>query len=235
DGHLIESPEQVDDKPVLMSHREVELLLHNFGYGLRVALVSADYTAASRPHGVEWDAVEIPSMFLRMFCTSRRALSMMSGHYATGEPLPDDLYDKLVASRKFMAATTKLDQLRKSALDLELYHRYDPTSTESIFDIQHRVSKGFAVLPPVAEDTQLCNVPHIFSDLYAWSEVYAADAFAAFAAVEATDVDEWRALGRSFRDNVFSKLGIVHPMDAFKQFRGRQPSTDALLERIGLS
>ncbi|ETV95087.1 hypothetical protein H310_11370, partial [Aphanomyces invadans] len=104
------------------------------------------------------------------------------------------------------------------------------------------LSTRFAVLPPVAEDTQLCNVPHIFSDLYvagyysyAWSEVYAADAFASFAAVEATYVDVWRALGRSFRDNVFSKLGIVHPMDAFKQFRGRQPSTDALLERIGLS
>ncbi|RHY28763.1 hypothetical protein DYB32_005726 [Aphanomyces invadans] len=165
----------------------------------------------------------------------------MSGHYATGEPLPDDLYDKIVASRKFMAATTKLALLRTSALDLELYHRYDPTSTESIFDIQHRVSKGFEVLPPVVEDTRLCNLPHIFSGeyvagyySYVWSEVFAADAFAAFAAVEATDVDGWKSLGRSFRDNVFSNLGIVHPIEAFKRFRGRQPSTDALLERYGL-
>ncbi|ETV86285.1 hypothetical protein, variant [Aphanomyces astaci] len=226
--------------PTLLSFSNVTLLFHCLGYGLRIALTSAEHTAASRPHGVEWDAVEVPSQLMANFCYHRPTIQMVSGHVVTGEPLPDSIFDKLVASRRFVAAVKMLPQLQKASLDLSLHHSFDSTaSSESMFALSFTLAKQFDVLPSLESDKSLCSLSHIFSGLYAagyysytWSEVMSSDAYGRFK--EANDEDEWKAVGRDCRDTLFALLGKAHPLDAFKSFRRRPPNADALLKDYGL-
>ncbi|RHZ32930.1 hypothetical protein DYB26_013520 [Aphanomyces astaci] len=165
---------------------------------------------------------------------------MVSGHVVTGELLPDSIFDKLVASRRFVAAVKTLPQLQKASLDLSLHHSFDSTaSSDSMFALSFTLAKQFDVLPSLESDKSLCSLSHIFSGLYAagyysytWSEVMSSDAYGRF--TEAKDEDEWKAVGRDCRDTLFALLGKAHPLDAFKRFRRRPPNTDALLKDYGL-
>jgi oligopeptidase A len=231
----------VGDKPSLMTFDEVETLFHEFGHGLQHMLTRVDYAGASGINNVEWDAVELPSQFMENWCYDRTTLFGMAKHYKTGETLPEHYYQKLLAARTYMSGTTLLRQLHFSVVDLELHHRYQPGGTETVRDVRHRLAKTTMVLTPIPEDAFLCSFGHIFAGGYAagyysykWAEVLSADAFSAFEEVGLENDSAIAKIGRNFRETVLALGGSLHPMEVFRKFRGREPSTEALLRHSGL-
>ena len=232
----------VGDRPSCMTFDEVHTLFHEFGHGLQHMLTTVERPLAAGIRNVEWDAVELPSQFMENWCYHRETLLGLSRHVDTGAPLPDELFEKLAAARTFRAGSDMLRQIYFACLDLELHHRWTPAGAESVFDVQHRVAARTTVLPPLPEDRFLCGFSHIFAGGYAagyysykWAEVLSADAFSAF---EEAGLDDPRAVataGRRFRDTVLALGGSRHPMEVFKAFRGREPSTAALLRQAGLA
>jgi oligopeptidase A len=232
----------VDGKPSLMSFTEVKTLFHEFGHGLHHMLTQVDYGMAAGIRNVEWDAVELPSQFMENWCYHRDTLMGMSGHVDTGEPLPEELYQRLLAARHYRSGSAMLRQLYFGFIDMELHARYDPSGAETVFDVQRRMATKTTPLMPLLEDRFLCSFGHIFAGGYAagyysykWAEVLSADAFAAF---EESGLDDEQALvetGRRYRDTVLALGGSRHPMEVFKAFRGREPSTEALLRHAGLA
>ncbi|MEM9806741.1 MAG: M3 family metallopeptidase [Cyanobacteria bacterium P01_D01_bin.56] len=232
----------VDGKPSLMTFREVETLFHEFGHGLQHMLTQVDYPGAAGINNVEWDAVELPSQFMENWCYDRSTLFKMARHYETGEPLPEPDYQKLLAARNFMTGNAILRQVNFGWLDIELHSRYQPDGSESIWDVRDRLAQKTTVLPPLTEDAFLCSFGHIFAGGYAagyysyfWAEVLSADAFAAFEEVGIDNEAAVQETGQRFRDTVLALGGSQHPMDVFQSFRGRKPSTDALLRHRGLT
>ena len=242
-AHLVcNSTPPVGDAPSLMTFREVETLFHEFGHGLQHMLTTVDEADAAGINGVEWDAVELPSQFMENWCYHRPTIRGLSGHYQTGEPLPDELFDKLTAARNFRAASMMLRQLHFGMTDVYLHHQFDPSSNESPFDVQRRMAEKTAVLPPLPEDRMLCAFSHIFSGGYAagyysykWAEVLSADAFGAFEEAGLDNEAAVQATGRRFRDTVLSLGGSRHPLEVFRAFRGRDPDPQALLRQCGLA
>ncbi len=231
----------VDGKPSLMTFYEVETLFHEFGHGLHHMLTKVDYAGAAGINNVEWDAVELPSQFMENWCYERLTLFGMAKHYETGEALPEHYYQKLLAARNYMSGTAMLRQLHFSSVDLELHHRYRSNGDETPADVRHRIAKTTTVLPPLPEDSMLCAFGHIFEGGYAagyysykWAEVLSADAFAAFEEAGLENEEAIKATGRRYRDTVLALGGGKHPMQVFKTFRGREPSTIALLRHNGL-
>ncbi|KAF0685944.1 Aste57867_22225 [Aphanomyces stellatus] len=229
----------------LMAFSDVEHLFHSFGYGLKAALVASDYTAASNWNGLEWDAMEIVSQFMENFIYHRPTVQLISSHVVTGASLPDALFHKCVAARTFMSANKLLRQLYLAHIDLSLHHDVDLTSNDAqhhaaaVFGVQARLAAEYCVLPPLPDDRYLCTFTHLFGGSYAasyysyqWSGVLSADAFGAFE--EASSISEWEAMGRKFRDTMLALMGPQHPMDVFAKFRGRPPTSDALLQLCGL-
>ena len=241
-AHLIcNGTPPVDGKPSLMTFREVETLFHEFGHGLQHMLTTVDYPDAAGISGVEWDAVELPSQFMENWCYHKPTLIGMTAHYETGEPLPDDLFEKIVAARTFRAGSAMMRQLLFGMTDIELHSTFDPDGDETVFDVQNRISEKTSPMPSLPENRFLCSFEHIFAGGYAagyysykWAEVLSADAFGAF---EDSGLDNESAIaetGRRFRDTVLSLGGSQHPMEIFREFRGREPDTSALLRHNGL-
>ncbi|MBU7584574.1 MAG: M3 family metallopeptidase [Nostoc sp. TH1S01] len=231
----------VDGKPSLMTFGEVETLFHEFGHGLHHMLTKVDYTSAAGINNVEWDAVELPSQFMENWCYERPTLFGMAKHYETGEPLPEHYYQKLLAARNYMSGSATLRQIHFSIVDIELHDRYRPGGDETPAQVRHRIAKTTTVLPPLSEDSFLCAFGHIFEGGYAagyysykWAEVLSADAFAAFEEAGLENEEAIQATGKLYRDTVLALGGSKHPMEIFKAFRGREPSTDALLRHNGL-
>lgn len=231
----------VDDKPSLMTFREVETLFHEFGHGLQHMLTTVDDTGAAGIRNIEWDAVELPSQFMENWCYHRPTLLSLGKHYQTGEPLPEHYYQKLLAARTFMSGTATLRQLLYAWVDLELHARYQPGGPETPHQVRDRIAQRTSVLPPLPEDRFLCSFGHIFAGGYAagyysykWAEVLSADAFAAFEEVGLEDEQAIAQVGRRFRDTVLALGGSKAPMAVFQAFRGREPDTTALLRHSGL-
>ncbi|MEM9485235.1 MAG: M3 family metallopeptidase [Cyanobacteria bacterium P01_F01_bin.116] len=231
----------IDGKPSLMTFREVETLFHEFGHGLQHMLTQVDDPGAAGINNVEWDAVELPSQFMENWCYDRSTLFKMARHYETGAPLPEADYQKLLAARNFMTGNAILRQVNFGWLDIELHARYQPDGNESIWDVRDRLAPKTTVLPPLAEDSFLCSFGHIFAGGYAagyysyfWAEVLSADAFAAFEEVGIDNEAAVQETGQRFRDTVLALGGSRHPMDVFEAFRGRKPSTEAILRHRGL-
>ncbi|MBN2565320.1 MAG: M3 family metallopeptidase [Candidatus Eisenbacteria bacterium] len=231
----------VGNTPSLMSFNEVKTLFHEFGHGLQGMLTTVDHADVSGLEGVEWDAVELASQFMENWCYHRPTLMGMTAHYETGEQLPDDLFEKLCAARTYRVGSAFLRQLSFGMTDMWLHHQHDPDGDEKPIDVWKRVASKAAPLPPLPEDAFLCAFSHIFSGPYAagyysylWAEVLSADAFAAFEDAGLDNETEVKRLGRRFRDTVLALGGGRHPMDIFRDFRGRKPSTAALLRHNGL-
>ncbi|MFB2917436.1 M3 family metallopeptidase [Aerosakkonema funiforme] len=231
----------VDGKPSLMTFGEVETLFHEFGHGLQHMLTKVDYPDAAGINNIEWDAVELPSQFMENWCYHRESLFGMAKHYETGETLPEHYYQKLLAARNYMSGSAMLRQLHFAIVDLELHHRYQPGGDETPADVRSRIAKTTTVLAPLPEDAFLCAFGHIFAGGYAagyysykWAEVLSADAFSAFEEAGLADEKALTDTGIRFRDTVLALGGSKHPMDVFKSFRGREPSTVALLRHNGL-
>ncbi len=231
----------VGDTPSLMSFSEVETLFHEFGHGLQGMLSTVDYGEASGINGVEWDAVELASQFMENWCYHKPTLTGMTKHVETGAPLPDDLFDKISAARTFFAGTQMLRQLEFGKTDMTLHHAYDTNGADTVFDVHRRVADEMSVFPLFADDRRLCSFTHIFAGGYAagyysykWAEVLSADAWGAFEEAGLANEEALQALGRRFRDTVLALGGGRHPMDVFRDFRGREPDTQALLRQSGL-
>ncbi|WP_017317244.1 M3 family metallopeptidase [Mastigocladopsis repens] len=231
----------IDGKPSLMTFYEVETLFHEFGHGLHHMLTKVDYTSAAGINNVEWDAVELPSQFMENWCYDRPTLFGMAKHYETGEPLPEHYYQKLLAAKNYMSGSAMLRQIHFSLLDIELHHRYRRGAGETPKDVRDRIAKTTSVLPPLPEDSFLCAFGHIFAGGYAagyysykWAEVLSADAFAAFEEVGLDNEQAIKVTGQRYRNTVLALGGSKHPMEVFKSFRGREPSTEPLLRHNGL-
>lgn len=231
----------IDGKPSLMTFNEVETLFHEFGHGLQHMLTKVDFARAAGINNVEWDAVELPSQFMENWCYDRPTLMGMAKHYETGESLPEHYYQKLLAARHYRSGSTMLRQLHFGFVDLELHHRYVPGGEETPAKVRSRIAQTTTILPPLPEDAFLCAFNHIFAGGYAagyysykWAEVLSADAFAAFEEAGLENEDAIASTGKRYRDTVLALGGSLHPMEVFKAFRGREPSTAPLLRHSGL-
>ena len=229
------------DTPSLMSFREVETLFHEMGHGLQHMLTKVDFADCAGINGVEWDAVELPSQFMENWCYHRPTLLSLTGHYKTGEPLPEALFEKVRAAKNFRAGSMMLRQLLFGMTDITLHADFDPSGTESVHELNRRLSQQTSVLPLLPEDRTLCSFQHIFSGGYAagyysykWAEILSADAFAAFEEVGLDNAEAIQVTGQRFRDTVLALGGSRHPMKVFQAFRGREPQVTALLRHSGL-
>lgn len=227
----------VEGKPALFTHDEVTTLFHEFGHGLHHMLTEIDTAGVSGINGVPWDAVELPSQFMENWCWQPEALAFISGHYETGEPLPQALLDKMLAAKNYQAALFILRQLEFGLFDFRLHTEYQPQQGARILAILAEVKKQVAVAP----SPSWVRFPHAFSHIFAggyaagyysylWAEVLAADAFARF---EEEGIFS-REVGQSFLDNILSRGGSEDPMVLFKRFRGRDPHLNAMLKHYGI-
>ena len=227
----------VGDKPALFTHDEVVTLFHEFGHGLHHMLTQIDTAGVSGINGVPWDAVELPSQFMENWCWEPEALAFISGHYETGEPLPQALLEKMLAAKNYNAAMFILRQLEFGLFDFRLHAEYQPEKGARVLDILQDVKKKVAVMPSPAWG----RFPHAFSHIFAggyaagyysylWADVLAADAWSRF---EEEGIFN-RETGQSFLDNVLSRGGSEAPMALFKRFRGREPQIDAMLKQYGI-
>lgn len=220
-------------QPALLTHDEVLTLFHEFGHGLQHLLTQVDEPAVAGIHGVPWDAVELPSQFMENWAYERDTLNLFARHWQTGAALPDALLEKLRADRRFGAGMATLRQVELALFDLRLHGGGKP----DVYAVLDQVRREVSVLTPPAWNRFPCSFSHIFAGGYAagyysykWAEVLSADAFAAFAEHGfAADV------GHRFRDTVLGQGGAREAMDIFRDFRGREPTLDALLLQDGLS
>jgi len=234
------------DKPTpsLMTFDEVTTLFHEMGHGLQHMLTECPHAPAAGISGVEWDAVELPSQFMENWCYDEATVygSRLAVHWETGEALPKELFQKLKEKATYMAGTFMTRQLYQQQLDMELHHRYVPGNGKTPFDMQKEVAAKFLVLQPLPDDKFLCAFQHIFAGGYSagyysykWAEVLSADAFAAFEEGGLDNEDAVKATGRRFRATVLAQGGGKHPADVYRDFRGKDPSPEALLRHNGLA
>lgn len=228
----------VGDDPALLTHSEVLTLFHEFGHGLHHLLTTINYVPVTGIHGVEWDAVELPSQFLENWCWSREALELLSGHYQTGEPLPEALYQRMQAARNFQAGLFMVRQLEFGLFDFRLHREFDPTRGGRVLEILDQVRRDVSVifLPPYNRFPNAFT--HIFSGGYAagyysykWAEVLSADAFSAFEEHGIFD----GATGQRFRENILEVGGSRPALTSFVAFRGREPKIEPLLRLSGIA
>ncbi|RLI02381.1 M3 family peptidase [Candidatus Bathyarchaeota archaeon] len=231
----------VGDKPSLMSFDEVTTIFHEFGHCLQGMLTTVDIADVSGINGVEWDAVEICSQFMENWCYHEPILRTISGHWETGEPLPDHYVEKLRKTRVYMAASAMVRQLEFGLTDMTLHSSFDPEGEETAFDVHERIAEKTKVIPPMKDDHFLCAFSHIFAGGYAagyysykWAEVLSTDLFSAFEEVGLENDSEVKRLGKQFRESFLALGGSVEPMKIFKAFMGREPSTEALLRHSDL-
>jgi len=225
------------DAPALLRHDEVLTLFHEFGHGLQHMLTRVDHLGVSGIHGVEWDAVELPSQFMENFCWEPEALALISGHHETGEPLPRVLLDKMLAARNFQSGMQMLRQLEFALFDFRIHRDYDPEQGGRIYPILEEVRFKVAVVIPPAFNRFPHSFSHIFGGGYAagyysykWAEVLSSDAFSLFEEKGIFDPET----GQAFLENILEKGGSQGAMDLFVAFRGREPEIDALLRHSGL-
>jgi oligopeptidase A len=231
----------IGETPSLMSFGEVNTLFHEFGHGLQGMLTTVDYPDAAGVNGVEWDAVETSSQFLENWCYHEPILRSISGHWETSDPLPDDLVEKLLDAKVYMAASGMLRQLEFGMTDIELHSTFDPEGDIHPFDVHRNVASKTNILEPMKEDHFLCAFTHIFAGGYAagyysykWAEVLSADLYSAFEFTGFEDIEAQKEMGKKFRESFLALGGSVNPMTVFKDFMGREPSTEALLRHNNL-
>ena len=231
----------VGETPSLMTFDEVETLFHEFGHGLQHMLTSVEHPQAAGINGVEWDAVELPSQFMENWCYDRATLMGMARHWETGAPLPESEFAKLLAARTFMGGSATLRQVHFALVDLRLHSQWTADAGRTPEALRREIAADTTVLAPIDEDAFLCSFGHIFAGGYAagyysykWAEVLSADAYGAFEEVGLENEEQIRETGRRFRNTVLSLGGSLDPKQVFEAFRGRQPSSEALIRHSGL-
>lgn len=227
----------VGEAPALLTHNELTTLFHEFGHGLHHMLTKQTVASVSGINGVAWDAVELPSQFLENWCWEREALALISGHHETGEPLPDQLLDKMLAARNFQSAMMMARQLELALFDLRLHTQWCGTQSSSMEAILADVRRQVAVIIPPDFNRFQHSFSHIFAGGYAagyysykWAEVLSADAFSRF---EEEGIFNQKT-GDDFRTHILEAGGARDAMELFVAFRGREPDTAALLRHSGI-
>lgn len=228
----------VGDKPALFTHDEVVTLFHEFGHGIHHMLTKINAAGVAGINGVPWDAVELPSQFLENWCWQPEALAFISGHYQTGESLPQDMLDKMLAAKNFQSAMQMIRQLEFSLFDFKMHAQYSPEKGDEIQQVLNQVRDDYAVFKAPEFNRFQHSFGHIFGGGYAagyysykWAEVLSADAFSRF---EEEGIFN-QAVGHDFLANVLEMGGSKEPSELFKAFRGRAPKIDALLRHCGIT
>lgn len=225
------------DKPGLLTHEEVLTLFHEFGHGLHHLLTEIDYLGASGMQGVSWDAVELPSQFMEHWCWQRPVIDSIAKHYQTDEPLPESLWQNMLAAKNFHAGLFLIRQLEFALFDLRIHLEYDTNRPQQVQEILNDIRKNVGVIQPPTYHRFQHSFGHIFSGgydagyySYLWADVLASDAFAKF---EEDGIFN-PSTGKQFLKTILSQGGSRDAMELFVAFRGREPDISALLRHRGL-
>ena len=226
----------VGDKPALLSHDEVTTLFHEFGHGLHHMLTEVDNISVAGTHGVAWDAVELPSQFMEFWAWDQDSLNLLSEHIETKEVLPANLLKALLDARFFQSGMQTLRQLEFALFDLTIHRANTALNAEQVQATLNDIRDKYAVLPTTPYNRFQHSFSHIFAGGYAagyysykWAEVLASDAFDRFETEGIFNTET----GHAFRKNILAVGGKDTALDAFVNFRGREPKIDALLRHQG--
>lgn len=223
-----------DSKPALLSFDEVSTFLHEFGHALHVLFSNVEYSLIGS-FSVYWDFIELPSQIMENWCMEKTWITQWAKHYESGEKIPDELVDKMIAGKNYFSGLNQFNRIGWDKLDME-WHLLKEFPAQGVKAFEVQAIKEYTFLPVPEEACISTNFSHIFAGAYAagyysyhWANVLDADAFDLFKENGIFD----KATAASFRKNILEKGATEHPMELFKRFRGSEPSIDAMLVRSG--
>lgn len=228
----------VEDTPSLLTHREVETIFHEFGHLLHHVLSRVPVRTLAGTN-VPWDWVELPSQIMENWCMERDALLLFARHYETGEPIPDELFEKMARARTFRAANAQMRQLGFGMVDLKLHREFDPDTQSDVVGFAREILSQFSSVALPDDYGMIASFSHLFASpvaygagyySYKWAEVLDADAFTRFRNEGIFNAET----GTAYRRHILEVGDSQDPAELYRRFMGRDPDANALLERLGL-